>query len=198
MYDLRGNSNGTLVNAPVYSNSAITFNGANQYLVTDTSLESKIPGEITSLSLWVYPMDNGVLLTELGQPTPGTGWHNAQMDMVAGVMKFGTWSQAGITSVTSTIPTPLNVWYNFAMVYDGTKLTVYVNGAAAGSITYQRVNPIENGKGLYYAIAAGDSTNIGDGTYANMKLGEFCVYNTALTPSQVFGNFTVTRKKYGV
>jgi len=198
IYDLQGNSNGTLINTPVYSNSVITFNGVNQRLVTDTSLGPKVPGEITSLSLWAYPMDNGVLLSELGQPTLETGFHNAVMDMVAGVMKFGTWSQAGITSVASNIPTPLNAWYNFVMVYNGTKLITYVNGVAAGSVTYQRVNPIESGKGLYYAIAAGDSTNMGDGTYTNMKLGEFRVYNIALTPSQVLGSFTATRKKYGV
>lgn len=196
--DLVGNSNATLNNSPTYSSGHLEFNGTTQYLMTDTSLASKVTTDITSISMWAYPMDNGVMLSERGAASLASGWHDSQMEIVAGTMKFGMWNEAGISSVSSTVATPLNNWYNFTMVYNGTKLDAYVNGIAAGSTTFSRVNPIEGGTGIHYAIAGPDSTNMGDGGYANMRLGQFLVYNTALTEADVVTNYDATKKNYGL
>lgn len=148
----------------------------------------------------VYPMDNGVLLSEIGTSAlpNAAGWQDAQMEMVAGTMKFGMWDGAAISSITSMIATPLNNWYNFTIVYDGTTLRAYVNGVAAGTNTFARMNPTEGGAGIHYAIAATDITNMGDGSYANMRLGQFLVYSTALSADQVLQNFNATRSTYSV
>lgn len=198
--DLKGNSSATLYNGPTYSSGYLTFDGSNDTLITNTSLASKVPTDITSIMMWAYPMDNGVLLSEIGSSAlpNAAGWHDSQMEMVAGTMKFGMWNGSAISSITSTVATPLNTWYHFAIVYDGTKLNAYVNGAAAGSVTFARLNPIEGGAGLYYAIAATDITNMGDGSYANMRLGQFMVYSTALTATEIEQNFSAGRKTYGV
>ena len=198
--DLVGNSNATLYNGPAYSSGYLTFDGSNDALITNTSLASKVTTDITSISMWVYPMDNGVLLSEVGTSAlPNVaGWHDAQMEMVAGTMKFGMWDGTAISSITSTVATPLNSWYNFTIVYDGTTLRAYVNGTAAGTNTFSRLNPNEGAAGIYYAIAATDITNMGDGTYANMRLGQFLVYSTALSAAQVLQNFNATRATYGV
>jgi len=198
VYDLQGNSNATLVNSPTYSSGYLQFDGTNEYLMTNTSLASKVTTDITSISMWAYPMDNGVLLSEQGSTSLNAGWHDSQMEMVAGTMKFGMWSGVGITSVTSAIATPLNSWYNFTIVYNGTKLTAYVNGTNAGEVTFARMNPIEGGAGIHYAIAAQDFTSMGDGGYANMRLGQFLVYSVALTADQVLENFNATRTTYGI
>lgn len=198
--DLQGNSNATLSNGPTYSDGYLTFDGTNDVLITNTSLASKVPTDVTTIMMWAYPMDNGVLLSEIGIAAlpDAAGWHDSQMEMVAGTMKFGMWSGVGIASVASTVATPLNAWYHFAMVYDGTKLNAYVNGAAAGSTTFARLNPIEGGTGIHYAIAAADSTNMGNGTYANMRLGQFLVYNTALSATDVTTNYNATKNRYGL
>lgn len=198
--DLKGNSNATLYNGPAYNNGYLTFDGSNDALITNTSLASKVTTDITSIMMWAYPMDNGVLLSEIGTAAlPGAaGWHDSQMEMVAGTMKFGMWSGVGIASVTSTVATPLNAWYHFAMVYDGTKLNAYVNGVAAGTTTFVRVNPIEGGTGLHYAIAATDFTNMGDGTYANMRLGQFQVYNLSLSATEIEQNYNASKSTYGL
>jgi hypothetical protein len=198
--DLKGNSDATLYNGPTYGSNYLSFDGSNDVLITNTSLASKVTTDITSIMMWAYPRDNGVLLSEVGASSlPNTaGWHETQMEMVAGTMKFGMWNGAAISSVTSTVATPLNAWYHFAMVYDGTKLDTYVNGTAAGSVMFSRLNPIEGGNGLFYTIAAEDITNMGDGTYANMRLGQFMVYNTALTAEEVAQNFSASRSTYGV
>jgi hypothetical protein len=197
--DLKGSSNASLVGSPTYSSGYLTFNGTDQYLVTSTSLASKVPTDITSISMWAYPMDNGVLLTERGTASLSSGWFDSQMEMVAGVMKFAMWSPVGYpTPITSTISTPLNAWYNFVIVYDGTKLNAYVNGAAAGTSTFTRLNPIEGGTGIHYVIAGPSATNLGDGGYANMRLGEFLVYSSALSAADVLNNYNASKSKYGL
>jgi hypothetical protein len=196
--DLRGNSNAILANGPAYADGYLTFDGTNDYLLTSTSLATKVTTDVTTISMWAYPMDNGVLLSEIGQATINYGWHDAQMEMVAGTMKFGMWSASGLQTITSTIPTPLNAWYNFVIVYNGTNLTAYVNAVSAGSITFSRFNPVENGNSLHYGIAATDSTSMGDGTYANMRLGQFLVYNTALTETEVLANYNATKSRFGL
>jgi hypothetical protein len=148
--------------------------------------------------MWAYPIDDGVLLSERGEASISSGWHDSQMEMVAGTMKFGMWSGDGIVSVTSSISTPKNVWHHFTMTHNGTKLIAYVNGQVAGEAIFNRFNPVEGGTGIYYAVAGPDTTSMGDGTYANMRFGGMQVYNVALTASEVDQNFRATRSKYGV
>jgi hypothetical protein len=203
--DILKNSNANLVNTPTFSaftSGSLFFDGINEYLMTSTNLSSKFLGsspnksEITSIFMWVYPMDNGVILSEQGLTTLNAGWHDSQIEMVSGSMKFGMWNGAGVTSVTSSIATPFNNWYYVGMTYNGTTLTSYVDGSNAGSVTFNREAPYNNGSNLHYAIAAEDSTSMGDGSYAKMYLGRFEVYNYALTQSQILYNYNLTKDLY--
>ena len=201
--DLQASSNATLFNTPTYTSGYLTFNGTNQYLTTSTSLNSKLSpantSTVTSIFAWVYPIDNGVIVQELGQTTPNTGWHDSQIEMVAGTMKFSVWqNQPGFSS---TIPTPLSAWYYAGFTFDGSVLRGYVNGALAvtsGAIT--RSTPYNDGGNLplHYAIAHADGTNLGDGTFSNMRLGALHVYNSALSGAEVTQNFNAQRSRYGV
>ena len=201
--DLQANSNASLFNTPTYASNYLTFNGTNQYLTTNTSLNSKLSpantSTVISIFVWVYPIDNGVIVQELGQTTPNSAWHDSQIEMVAGTMKFSVWSnQPGFSS---TILTPLSAWYYAGFTFDGSVLRGYVNGAlAVTSATITRSTPYNNGGNLplHYAIAHTDATNLGDGTFSNMRLGAFHIYNTALSAGQVLTNFQAGRSRYGV
>ena len=203
--DLQGNSDATLVNGPTYSiNGYLNFDGSNDYLVTNTSLISKLSpintSTITSFFCWIYPQDNGVILTELGQSAIETGWHDSQIEIVSGALKISVWNYTGGV-ITSSIATPLNNWYYIGLTYDGTTLKAYVNGSLAGSLVRSRSTAYNDGtvsqKNLHYAIASGDSTtNLGDGSYAKMKFGDFHVYNTALSQQQVLNNYNATKSDY--
>ena len=200
--DLQANSNATLFNTPTYTSGYLTFNGANQYLTTNTSLNSKLSpantSKIISMFLWAYMTDDGVLITELGQTTLNNGWYDSQIERVTGTLRFSVWSNG--TGFASTVATSLNTWYYIGFTYDGTTLRAYVNGAAAGTGTYARSSPYVDGggAGLHYAVAAGSGTHLGDGSYSNMRLGAFQVYNTALSAAQVSNNFRAGRSRYGV
>ena len=200
--DLQANSNATLFNTPTYASGYLTFNGTNQYLTTDTSLNSKLSpantSKVISIFLWAYMSDDGVLITELGQTALNSSWYDSQIERVTGTLRFSVWSnQPGFAS---TVATSLNTWYYIGFTYDGTTLRGYVNGAAAGTGTYARQSPYVDGggTGLHYAVAAGAGTNLGDGTYSNMRFGAFQVYNTALSAGQVTTNFQAGRGRYGV
>jgi hypothetical protein len=205
--DLTGSSNATLYNSPTYTATGggyLTFNGSNQYLGTNTALGSKLnpanTSTVISIFVWAYPMDNGVIVSELGSTTPNTGWHDSQIEMVAGTLKFSVWT-GGIQNLPSTISTPLNNWYYMGFTYNGTNLVGYVNGASAvtsGTITRQTPYNNGGGVGLFYAIAAVDGTSLGDGTYANMRFGGMQVYNTALSAADVLQNSNAQRSRYGL
>lgn len=195
VFDKFKSTNATLINNPTFSaftSGSLYFDGTDDFLITNTSLNSKFYGtspnksEVTSIFMWVYPMDNGVILSEQGtSPTPNTGWFDSQIEMVGGVLNFGMWNGVGISSIVSSVQTPFNEWYHVGMVYNGSNLTAYVNGFSAGTITFNRLAPYNSSTNLYYAIGSECGTNMGDGSYAKMYLSRFEVYNVALTNNQI-------------
>jgi len=198
--DLVGNSNATLVNGPTFSvNGYLNFDGSNDYLITNTSLNSKLspPNTSTVISFfcWIYLQDNGVIISEQGTTIPDSNWFDSQIELVSGTLRFSVWPYSfGTSKITSSISTPLNNWYYVGLTYDGTTLRAYVNGSLAGSSTYNRQTPSDFG--LYYTIGFGSITNQGDGTYAKLKLGDFHVYNIALSQQQIFNNYNTTKNDY--
>ena len=202
--DLFSNSNATLTNGPTYSiNGYLNFDGVNDYVYTNSDLQSSFSGvspnksELTSIFMWIYPTDDGVILSEIGGQNTFAGvWHTSIIEMVSGTLKFGLWSVPGIQSISSSVSTPFNSWYYVGMVYNGSTLFAYVNDVLVGSLTFNRLAPYNSSSNLYYSIAHSDITNMGDGSYAKMKLGAFHVYNTALSQQQVLSNYNYTKSNY--
>ena len=200
--DLQGNSNATLSGGPTYSSNNggyLTFVGASsQSLLLNTSLNSVLSpantSTVISFFVWVYLTGNGVIVDE----TSNTGWHDSQIEMVAGTLRFSVWSNG--TGFASTVATPLNAWYYVGLTYNGTTLSAYVNGAAAGTATYSRQTPYNNGSGvpLKYGIALADGTNLGNGEYGNFRWGAFQVYNTALSGANVLSNYNAQKSRFGL
>ena len=202
--DLVSNSNATLTNGPTYSiNGYLNFDGVNDYVYTNSDLQSSFSGvspnksESTSIFMWIYPTDDGVILSEIGGQNTFAGvWHTSIIEMVSGTLKFGLWSVPGIQSISSSVSTPFNSWYYVGMVYNGSTLFAYVDDVLVGSLTFNRLAPYNSSSNLYYSIAHSDTTNMGDGSYTKMKLGAFHVYNTALSQQQVVSNYNYTKSNY--
>ena len=191
--DLIGNSNATLTNGPTYSiNGYLNLDGVNDYVMTNTSLNSKLSpnssSTIISVFTWIYPQDNGVIITEQGDASLNGIWHTSIIEIVSGQLKFSVWPLTSI--ITSSIS--LNNWNYVGLTYDGTTLRGYINGQLAGSVSFTREAP----PNLHYAIAAEDSTDLGDSTYAKMKFGAFHVYNKALSNQEVVSNYNYTKSNY--
>lgn len=187
--DLMGNVNGTLFNSPVYNSIGTNYlnlsSVSSNYLLTENIGTSNNE----SVFLWVYLTGNGVILSELGQSVIDDGWHDSQIELVNGVMKFSIYPSGAITS---SISTPLNMWHYVGFTYDGSTLTAYVNGSVAGTTTIARLAP----PNLYFGIGARDATNMGNGGFGNFRLNAFHYYKRALSPNEVNLNYGSTLSRY--
>ena len=161
--DIKGGVNATLYNTPTYTSTGgkyLTFNGVNQYGITG-DLGSKV-GMNVSMFVWVYPMGNGVIITELGSPSTSSGWHDSQIEITGGnTLRMALWGQVGNISTTIT----LNAWHLVGFTYDGTTLKGYLDNVNFGSATVARQTPQASGNGLYYGIGLTDFTNLVLGAY---------------------------------
>jgi|GEM_PF-2366100 hypothetical protein len=187
--DLMGNVNAALYNNPTYTSTGTKYlnlnSGASTYLLTG-SIGSTYN---ESVFMWVYPTADGVLLSELGGSAINSGWHDSQIEMVGGTMKFSLWPSSVITS---SVATPINMWHYVGYTYDGTTLTAYVNGTIAGSINVTRSAPAD----LYYGIGGLEGTHMGNGGYGNFRLNAFHYYKRALSLNEVKLNYNSTLSKY--
>ena len=143
--------------------------------------------------MWIYPMDNGVIISEQGGTLPpNTGWYDSQIEMVSGVLKFSVWPETAV--ITSSASTPFNYWYYVGFTYDGVTQKAYVNGQLVGFANITRQTPYNNGGGIpfYFDIGGNCPTSLGDGGYGNFRLGTFEVYDGPLSSSQVLEIYNST------
>jgi Concanavalin A-like lectin/glucanases superfamily len=193
MSDAAGLTNATFGNSPSVAGGVVTFNGVNQYAVTSTSLAPTFSALGTSYErslsafVYIYPTgQNGVILDELGTTAINDNWHDTQIEMVSGTLYFRVWDCSFITSNRAVAQ---NSWSHVGFTYDylSRTMTAYVNGLQAGQITNcsRQVPWRESNVGLYYGFASTSGTNAGSGAYGNFKLGQFDLYTSALTGSQV-------------
>jgi hypothetical protein len=204
--DIKNSINATLYNSPSYTSGSgkyLTFNGVNQYGITG-DLSSKFDGvspnksNVITLLMWVYPTNNGVILSELGTNSPSSGWHESVFEITgSNTLRVGLWNTSGgITSVSGSIT--LYAWHMIGLTYDGTTLTGYRDGVSIGSTTFPRAAAYNNGGGEYFAFGLSDITNMGSGAYGNFRLGDFQVYNTLLSLDEMNRNYMSTAWRFGV
>ena len=198
LVDIKSGVNATLTNSPTYTSTSgkyLTFNGVNQYGITD-NLASKVPGNTVTLMVWVYPTGNGVIVTELGAGNPLSGWHDSQIEITGGnTLKVGIWN-TNIVSLNT--PITLNTWHLVGFTYDGTTLTGYKDGTSFGSVVTARQSPQLNGSGLYYGIGLSDATNMGSGAYGSFRLGDFQVFDRGITADEVNRMYNLYSYRYGI
>jgi len=192
--DIKGGTNATLYNTPTYASTGgkyLTFNGVNQYGITG-NLGSKV-GTNLSMFAWIYPMGNGVIITELGSPSTSSGWHDSQIEITGGnTLRMAVWGMSGNISTSIT----LNTWHLVGFTYDGTTLKGYLDNVNFGSASVIRNTPQASGNGLYYGIGLTDFTNLGSGAYGNFRLGDFQVFSKALTADEMDRTFNLYAYRY--
>lgn len=187
--DLIGTANATAYSTPSYVST-----GTRYLNLSSSSSNYILTGNIgstynQSVFMWVYPTGNGVLLSELGQAVINTSYHDSNIEMVSGTLKFSIWNTP---IITSSIATPLNMWHYVGLTYDGTTLKAYVNGVEAGSVTSIRTPPVN----LHYGIGAICGTNMGNGGYGNFRFSAFHYYKRALSSTEVKLNYDSMLSKY--
>jgi len=204
--DLDGTNNGLLVGTNPYTDSTPNYisldSSTSNYIRTTVNLNPYLSPANTSTVIshfvWVYPTSNGVIVSEQGTTSPNTGWHDSQIEWVSGTPYFSVWPYTSI--IVSSISAPFNNWHYVGLTYDGSTLRAYVNGQLAGSATFVRLTPYNDGSssGLYYTLGYPDFTDLGSNQGANFRLGAFHVWNTAISSATVLNNYNATKTSYGL
>ena len=165
-----------------YSPYALEFDGTNDYIDTNTNLNSLGVVNTFSISLWVKIATNGNYDHIIGAPTSYSAWNTGfgLYTNTTGVRFWvDQWGPSGNTFVNSA-SLSLNVWYHIAATFDTTNgLKLYVN---AGTPTTATGNGILDGlTNDIYIASTGTNTN-----YAfNGSISNASIWNTELTSAQV-------------
>jgi hypothetical protein len=197
--DIKGGINATLYNSPSYSSTGgkyLTFNGVNQYSITGNLGSSMGNTNHITLFAWIYPTGNGVIVSELGIPSPTSGWHESVMEITGGnTLRVGFWTGVGIQQLSTSIT--LNTWHLVAITYNGTTMKGYLDNVNFGSVNFQREAPhLYSGNGEHFALGLTESTNMGHGGYGSFRLGDFQVFNRALTADELDRTFNLYAYRY--
>lgn len=182
--DFWGGNNGTLVNGPTWktggdcvSGSCLQFDGSDDYVELPTSALGNW-NELT-YEVWVKaPQYAGSLWPAfIGSYTTGTSYNN----------QFGIWQNTnhlhlevdtniGNYPMQGQLSIPWNTWFHAVMVYNGSKLTEYINGVAGKSIS---------ASGNLKSVTKLRIGDIGNMNFFNGFIDEVRIYNAALPTAQI-------------
>jgi hypothetical protein len=206
--DLKGNINGTMTGTIAYTSASPNYltidGGVSEYIYTaniNPYLSPVNTGTAQTILLWIYPTSNGIIYSEQGTLTPGTGWHDTQIQRDSSDrFLFGVWQYIIDSAPITSGVFALNNWYHVGWTYNGT-LTAYVNGNSVGTSTYVRSTPFNNGfsSPMYFNFGYPTTTDMTTTTSTcSYRLGACQIYNLGLTGAQVLQNFNADKSKYGL
>lgn len=193
-YDAIANMRGELTNSPQWvpgkSNSALRFNGTDNFVVVPNAELSdwwKQDKEAITLEAWIW-LDEvarvNIATLMLGYNTEamiGINYHPLYVDRL-------TTRLTGPTGGWITAPTPtfvIDQWYHIVMTYDGEYRKLYVGGGMVGAPTPET--------GLLTGYGANQYIQMGTyaGFYFKGIIDECRVYDRALTDAEVLQNYNV-------
>jgi len=186
--DWVGSNNGLLQNglafAPGRVGQAFNLNGTSQYVDVPSSA-SLNPTASLSIEAWIYPRSplNSVAAPIIKKAGEGTGQSHGYTLEFAGSsgVVFGVYVSGGRGwAITAPAPVTLNRWSHVAGVYDGTSVSIYVNGAIVGAPVVAPGQIVPSGNNLQ---TGHDPSN--PPRYFNGLIDEASVYNMALSAQQI-------------
>jgi glucose/arabinose dehydrogenase/PKD repeat protein len=161
--------------------TAVSFDGANDYISIPNSTSTNISGNALTLSMWINPQTGGdsVVIGKFWNTTMSSPYYQYGLELGGGNRTdfyVGTTSGPRVAFAGTTLP--FNQWSYLAVTFDGAQVRTYVNGA------------LVNTQALTATITArGNPINVGaDATpaqYYKGMLDDLRIYNRVLTQAQV-------------
>ncbi len=167
---------------PAWTYGYLAFDGVNDYVKVPNS--ASLPAGNITISAWVYLnsyKDNQVIVAkEYGTGAPYSSYRLGMgAYSLSNKLQFQLGTSGTRKVINSTSDIPLNTWTHVACTYNGSAVTLYINGAVNtvrnyvyGAINVS-ANPIYIGMGQY------------DGVYFAGSIDEVEVYNAALSNAEV-------------
>jgi hypothetical protein len=196
-YSLTGSLSGSLVNGVGYSNGnggGWVFDGVDDYIGTLTSLT--LTNQLT-VSCWVsfISIPSGVSFRGIiGDWNTGNNTRSWLITKNNSDNKFvffvnGTGLSGGNISVSSNTLISLNQIYNVIGVYNGSTISIYIDGE------------LQNTNDFSSNLFQGTLFNLGRfaaSSYANINLYSSLVYNRVLSAQEIQQNFQAQRSRFGL
>jgi hypothetical protein len=167
---------------------ALAYDGISSYVSAPVS-QLNGPASL-SVEAWFKTTTGGVVIDELGSATAGSGtWHDTWVEVeTGGEVKVRVYMCTAVDAGKAT----LGAWTHIAVVYDAASsmLTSYLNGVAGPSGKCVRQYPGMAGTGQFLAFGAGDSNNMGNGSWWSGDIDEVRVYSRVRTPAEILFDAT--------
>lgn len=190
LIDLKGTSTIDLSNVSFDSNAQITFDGTDDYVeIPNTNLPT--PGLNHTLEC-VFQRNSGRTIINYGPSFNGaTKYYN--LEVPSSVLVANITTSTGSTQLVSSITISSNIWYHGILTYNGSTVSLYINGVLAasastsGSILNTSTPSLNIGR-----------KNSGNGEYINGKVAVTKIYNRALTADEVRNNFYNYKTRFNI
>ena len=202
-FDLSGNNlNFTLTGSPTHSTNNggyFTLNGSSQY--ANLAYDSKLNLTSWTVSIWVYltstPGSQDTIISRHYAGTSNT--INYYIDCRT-QFQFGSYSDSPpnnnpFIKSTTTCAASVNVWKNVCGTFNGSTMTVYVNGTSEASAARTWGGITNTASGLSIGCLFLGTT---PSRYTDMRVSQAAVYSRALSSGEVSANFNALKNRYGV
>lgn len=190
--------NGDLINGPIWNSGTggyFSFDGVNDYCYFGDSSKGLDTGSRT-FGGWVKTTTSSSdkIFYFRGEDGYGSGW-SLSLYKAAGSNKFavsGVWiNGSGTGTATSTTTLVNNTWYYvIARWTAGSGLSIYVNGTKESTVG-------NSGSILRSSSRGWEIARYNGPTYNDVSIGDFELYDRALSDGEVITNFNTRKSIYG-
>ena len=176
---------GTLQAAPTWTTgklgNALTLNGTSQYVALG---DVDVTGSAITVSAWVYPTLASQNAKVFGKQS-STSDSQGTLGLTGGKASFEATTGGAYKSAVAPTALTLNTWSYITGVYDGTNLSIYVNGTLATAVAATGTLANNN---LGWAV--GRLSAAGASSYFKGSVDEVKLYSRALSEDEVQAEYT--------
>ncbi len=200
-FDSARENDGTLVNSPTWTTGRIDggleFDGNNDYVEIPDSSDLDIEGPLT-LAAWIKPDAMGGRyfdIVEKRDYATGLGAADANYELwikpLDGCLRFTIGNVNNFSQVVATTPVAIGSWSHVAAVYDGSSLSIYMNGdlIVSGTGIYDRYENLIDPDDVI--VPKGNDANLtigalkNRGEYFDGTIDDVRIYDRALSVSEI-------------
>lgn len=199
-FNLVGANSGSLMNSPTFASGSnlgtFNFNGTSHHVDLGDNNAGIVAGSSSlSITAWIRPTkfaNYDGIVSRSGPSSPFGGWQlnldsSGRLDLAINIS--GVW-QTYVNKGGTAVTLPANTWSHVAGVYNGTTMSLYLNGRLMGSVSQTGTVSYTTVSNLY--IGRNQSSYFG----GNISMVN--VYSTALSAQDVSTNYNATRSRFDV